>query len=65
MPSKAGPLPSTAFQILLAVVDSDLHGYAIMRHFADQTDGRMRLAGTLYSSIRTPLEAGLIQELGS
>jgi DNA-binding PadR family transcriptional regulator len=61
---KLDPLPSAAFQILLALVDDDLHGYAIMRHVARQTDGRMRLGpGTLYSSIRTLLEAGLIEEL--
>ena len=58
------PLPSAAFQILLALADEDLHGYAIMRHVADQTGGRMRLGpGTLYSSIQSLLEAQLIEEL--
>ena len=61
---KLDPLPSAAFQILLSLVDDDLHGYAIMRQVADQTDGRMRLGpGTLYSSIQTLLEAKLIEEL--
>lgn len=37
-----------------------------MRGVADQTGGRMRLGpGTLYSSIRSLLEAILIEELGS
>jgi DNA-binding PadR family transcriptional regulator len=64
MPKKTlNPLPSAAFQILLALVDGDSHGYAIMRHVAEQTAGRMRLGpGTLYSSIQTLLEAGLIEE---
>ena len=61
---KLNPLPSAAFQILLALVDEDLHGYGVMRQVADQTEGRMRLGpGTLYSSIRTLREARLIEEV--
>ncbi len=61
---KLDPLPSAAFQILLALVGEDLHGYGIMRQVAEQSDGRTRLGpGTLYSSIRTLLEAGLIAEV--
>jgi DNA-binding PadR family transcriptional regulator len=63
---KLDPLPSAAFQILLALAGQDLHGYAIMRQVEKQTEGRMRLGpGTLYSSIRTLLEARLISELDS
>ena len=61
---KLNPLPSAAFQILLALVDEDLHGYGIMRQVAEQTDGRMRLGpGTLYSSIQTLVEEKLIEEV--
>jgi DNA-binding PadR family transcriptional regulator len=61
---KLDPLPSAAFQILLALVGEDLHGYGIMRQVAEQTDGRTRLGpGTLYSSIQTLLEEGLIEEI--
>jgi DNA-binding PadR family transcriptional regulator len=61
---KLDPLPSAAFQILLALADEDLHGYGIMRQVAEQTENRMRLGpGTLYSSIQTLLEAKLIEEL--
>jgi DNA-binding PadR family transcriptional regulator len=61
---KLHPLPSAAFQILLALAGEDLHGYGIMRQVADQTAGRMRLGpGTLYSSIQTLLEAKLIEEV--
>jgi hypothetical protein len=28
---KLDPLPSAAFQIMIALADGDLHGYAIMR----------------------------------
>ena len=60
---KLNPLPSAAFQILLALAGEDLHGYGIMRQVAEQTSGRMRLGpGTLYSSIQTLLEAKLIEE---
>lgn len=61
---KLDPLPSAAFQILLSLAGEDLHGYAIMRQVADQTNGRMRLGpGTLYSSIQSLLEEKLIQEV--
>lgn len=60
------PLPSAAFQILLALTDGDLHGYAIMRQVEEQTGGRARLGpGTLYSSIQGLLEEGLVEEVGS
>jgi len=63
---KLNPLPSAAFQILLALADEDLHGYAIMRQVEDQTAGRMRLGpGTLYSSIQTLLEEKLIEEIAA
>jgi DNA-binding PadR family transcriptional regulator len=65
MPKKRlDPLPSAAFQILLALAGEDLHGYAIMRQVQDQTGGRVRLGpGTLYSSIQTLLEEKLIEEV--
>jgi DNA-binding PadR family transcriptional regulator len=63
---KLNPLPSAAFQILLSLVDSDLHGYGIMRHVEEQTGGRTRLGpGTLYSSIQALLDAGLVAEVTS
>jgi DNA-binding PadR family transcriptional regulator len=61
---KLDPLPAAAFQILLALADGDLHGYAIMRQVETHTEGRVRLGpGTLYSSIQALLEEGLIEEL--
>ncbi|MGC2768843.1 MAG: helix-turn-helix transcriptional regulator [Candidatus Acidiferrum sp.] len=61
---KLDPLPSAAFQILLSLVDDDLHGYGIMRQVEQQTDGRMRVGpGTLYSSIQTLLEAKFIEQV--
>jgi DNA-binding PadR family transcriptional regulator len=61
---KLDPLPAAAFHILLTLTDQDLHGYGIMRQVADQSGGKVRLGpGTLYSSIKTLLEAGLIEEI--
>jgi DNA-binding PadR family transcriptional regulator len=61
---KLDPLSSAAFQILLALAGEDLHGYAVMRQVEEQTGGRVRLGpGTLYSSIQTLLEEGLLEEV--
>ena len=61
---KFSPVPAAAFQILLALVDEDLHGYGIMRQVEQQTEGRIRLGpGTLYGSIQTLLEEKLIAEV--
>lgn len=61
---KFDPLPTAAFQILLSLVDSELHGYGIMRQVEEQTNGRIRLGpGTLYSSIQALVEGGLIEEV--
>lgn len=63
---KFSPLPAAAFQILMSLVDDDLHGYEIMRRVEAQTAGRTRLGpGTLYSSIQALCEAGFITEVPS
>ena len=61
---KLNPLPAAAFHILLSLAGEDLHGYGIMRQVAEQTGGRMRLGpGTLYSSLQSLVEEGLIEEI--
>jgi DNA-binding PadR family transcriptional regulator len=63
---KLDPLPSAAFQILLALAGGDLHGYGIMRQVEEQSAGRVRLGpGTLYGSIQSLLEEELIREVDS
>ena len=58
------PLPAATFHILLAVVDQERHGYAIIQDVEARTDGALRLsAGTLYRSIARMVEQGLIAEL--
>lgn len=57
------PLPQATFHILLALADSDRHGYAIIQEIATRTDGEVTLgAGTLYRSIQRMQEQGLITE---
>ena len=58
------PLPTAVFHILVALADSDRHGYSIMQDVETRTEGKVRLsAGTLYTAIRRMLEQGLIDEL--
>ena len=52
------PLKPQWFQILLALSQHDLHGYAIQRAVLEQTDGHLRLwPAMLYRSL-AKLEAG-------
>ncbi len=57
------PLTPAVFHILLALADSEKHGYAIMQEVEDVTEGRVQMGpGTLYGSIKRMLAAGLIEE---
>lgn len=59
------PLTPAVLHILLALANGERHGYAIMQEIAEMTAGQIRLGpGTLYRSIRTMLEAGMIAESG-
>jgi len=51
------------FQILLALADSDRHGYGIMAEVRERTGGRVVLGpGTLYGTIKRLLKRGLVVE---
>ena len=57
------PLSTQVFQILLSLVDDDLHGYAIIQDVAQRTDGEVRLtASTLYAAVKRLLDSGWIEE---
>jgi DNA-binding PadR family transcriptional regulator len=57
------PLTPAMLDIVVALADDELHGYAIMREVRRRTEGRKRLApGTLYRSLRQMHERGLIAE---
>ena len=51
------PLSPATFQILLALTDAELHGYAIMKAVR-------RGPGTLYTALKRLLKAGLVEECG-
>lgn len=58
------PLPAATFHILLALVDEERHGYAIIQDVEARTGGELRMsAGTLYRSIARMVEQGLIAEV--
>src|SRR5438067_10063031 len=59
------PLTPAVFHILLALVDSERHGYGVMQEIAARTEGKVRMGpGTLYGSIKRMLAEGLIKESG-
>ncbi|MFI5265791.1 MAG: PadR family transcriptional regulator [Chloroflexota bacterium] len=60
---RAATLTSAEFQILIALVDVERHGYGIMQEVGRATEDAVRLApGTLYRSIKRLLSDGLIEE---
>jgi DNA-binding PadR family transcriptional regulator len=57
------PLSPAVFHILLALADSERHGYGIIKEVEGRTGGRVRLGpGTLYGSIKRLLDEGLVEE---
>jgi DNA-binding PadR family transcriptional regulator len=62
-PLKDRPLSSAALHILLALSESDLHGYGIMQSVKRQSGGQYRLGpGTLYANLDRLLASGLVGE---
>ena len=63
-PTELLPLTPVAFDILLALLEGEAHGYAIMQSVQQRTDGATSLhAGTLYRALSRLLDADLIEEL--
>ncbi len=63
MEVKDRPLSSAALHILLALSESDLHGYGIMQSVKRQSGGEYRLGpGTLYANLDRLLANGLVGE---
>jgi DNA-binding PadR family transcriptional regulator len=60
-PPKA--LPKASLHILLALLDGELHGYALMRRVAELSDGTVTMGpGTLYGTLNRLLADRLIIE---
>ncbi len=57
------PLTPALFHVLLALVDGEKHGYAILKDVAQRTGGQVELGtGTLYGIVKRLLADGLIRE---
>jgi len=57
------PLPAASMHIVLALLEGEMHGYALMRRVEEQSDGAVRMGpGTLYGTINRLLADGLIVE---
>lgn len=57
------PLTPSVFEILLALAEGDLHGYAVMQAVEERSGGRVKLLpGTLYRALDRLLDSRLIQE---
>jgi DNA-binding PadR family transcriptional regulator len=57
------PLSPAMHHILLALLEGDLHGYAIMQSVESLSTGALRMGpGTLYGTLKRLLEQGLVVE---
>jgi len=57
------PLPAAHLHILVALVDNEKHGYAVMREVERMTGGEITMGpGTLYGAIKRMLGTGLVVE---
>lgn len=63
MPRSPKPLPPASLHVVLALLDGELHGYALMTRVAELSDGAVRMGpGTVYGTINRLLADGLIDE---
>ena len=57
------PLPAAPLHIVLALLDGEQHGYAVMRNVEEMSGGAVRMGpGTLYGTLNRLVEDGLIVE---
>jgi len=62
-PSLFLPLAPHAFQILLSLLDRDLHGYSLIKDIEGRTGGEMMLGtSTVYAAIKRMVQDGLLEE---
>jgi DNA-binding PadR family transcriptional regulator len=57
------PLPAASLHLVLALLDGENHGYALMRRVEELSAGAVRMGpGTLYGTLNRLLADGLITE---
>jgi DNA-binding PadR family transcriptional regulator len=60
------PLTPISFEVLLALLDGDLHGYAILQAVEARLAGKLPLrTGTMYRALARLLDEKLIERSGS
>ena len=60
---KAKPLPGASLYLVLALLEGEQHGYALMQRVAELSDGAWRMGpGTLYGTLNRLVADGLIEE---
>ena len=60
------PLTPISFEILLALVDGDLHGYAILQAVESRLAGTLPMrTGTIYRALARLMDEGLIARAGT
>jgi DNA-binding PadR family transcriptional regulator len=61
--AKPKPLPAASLHLVLALLDGENHGYALMRKVEELSAGAVRMGpGTLYGTLNRLLADGLITE---
>lgn len=57
------PLPGASLYLVLALLEGEQHGYALMQRVAELSDGAWRMGpGTLYGTLNRLVGDGLIEE---
>ena len=56
------PLKPLVFHLLVALLEEDLHGWALLRAVETQPDGDRLMPGQLYRQLEAMLDEGLIVE---
>jgi DNA-binding PadR family transcriptional regulator len=60
------PLSPIAFEILMALLDEDRHGYAVLQHVEQRVGSALPLrTGTLYRALARLMDDGLIEEVAA
>jgi DNA-binding PadR family transcriptional regulator len=60
------PLTPISFEVLLALLDGELHGYAILQTVESRLAGKLPLrTGTMYRALARLMEEGLIERSGA
>ena len=58
------PLPPHLFQVLLSVLERDLHGYAILKDIGERTGGEFTLGtSTLYAALQRLVRDGFLEDV--